>query len=734
MRYSISSAILLLVGASSALAAVAPYGDLPRKEYQKGLSRSFGPEVPYREYTTPSWSQRQKDYSQFTITDNAEDIAVAFAEAEITSSEFVVTSAYKSDLNGVTHVYLRQKVNGLEVLNGDININVDRFGQVISYGDSFARGVSIADKQDATLFTKVQKGLRAVSSSFTQVIFAASSQPQEESLEGEVVYPIVNQHKDIIDPAEAVLSLMTFVKSSLPDPSVVDYLIPDNLIMVNHLMKRGQDEELGFQFENVPFAQSPVEVRQAYIQKENGDLQLVWDLQYELHDNWYNGHVNAHDGTIIGLVDWVSSAAAYNVIPFGYNDPNDGKQQLIKDPHDKWASPDGWHAQGALSKGAKTFNVTIGNNAYTHTNPDGGSEWQKNYRPSGHVDENGDIVFDYVANFETDEPQDYEDAAVTNLFYWCNTAHDFFHRYGFDEKAGNFQQDNLGRGRKNDDGEGDAVIANAQDGSGRNNANFATPPDGKHGKMRMYIWDQTKPMRDGDFESGIVIHEYTHGVSIRLTGGPKNSNCLGWGEAGGMGEGWGDFIATVIRMREDYTRDVEFGMGDYSNGGDGIRKYKYSTSNATNPSTYRIMDRFDYWGVHAKGEVWAEMLYEVYWNLVDILGFTPEWFPPTPSDPYKAAMDDEDLDKVRTHITSHGNTLAVQLVIDGLKMQPCNPTFISARDAILKAEEQLTGGKYYCDIYRAFSKRGLGPGAKLEKRGWIEQRVESYSLPSQCEE
>lgn len=581
----------------------------------------------------------------------------------------------------------------------------------------------------------MQKGLQAVSSSFTQVIFAASKQPQQdEELLQDVVYPIVNQHKDIIDPAQAVLSLMTFVKSSLPDPSVVNYLIPDNLIMVNHLVKRGQDEETTLQFDNVPFAQSPVEVRQAYIQKKNGDLQLVWDLQYELHDNWYNGHVNAHDGTIVGLVDWVSSAAAYNVIPFGYNDPNDSKQQLVKNPHDKWASPDGWHAQGALSKGAKTFNVTIGNNAYTHTNPDGGSEWQKNYRPSGHVDESGDIVFDYVADFEKDEPQAYEDAAVTNLFYWCNTAHDFFHRYGFDEKAGNFQQDNLGRGRKNDDGEGDAVIANAQDGSGRNNANFATPPDGKHGKMRMYIWDQTKPMRDGDFESGIVIHEYTHGVSIRLTGGPKNSNCLGWGEAGGMGEGWGDFIATVIRMREDYTRDVEFGMGDYSNGGDGIRKYKYSTSNATNPSTYRIMDRFDYWGVHAKGEVWAEMLYEVYWNLVDRLGFTPEWFPPTPSDPYKVAMDDDDLDKVRTHITSHGNTLAVQLVMDGLKLQPCNPTFISARDAILEAEKQLTGGKYHCDIYRAFSKRGLGPGAKLEKRGWIEQRVESYTLPSVCEE
>ncbi|KAG2335353.1 hypothetical protein BDR05DRAFT_1063872 [Suillus weaverae] len=39
-------------------------------------------------------------------------------------------------------------------------------------------------------------------------------------------------------------------------------------------------------------------------------------------------------------------------------------------------------------------------------------------------------------------------------------------------------------------------------------------------------------------EAGIVIHELAHGLSTRLTGGPKNSGCLGWGEAGGMGEGW----------------------------------------------------------------------------------------------------------------------------------------------------------------------------------------------------
>ena len=28
-------------------------------------------------------------------------------------------------------------------------------------------------------------------------------------------------------------------------------------------------------------------------------------------------------------------------------------------------------------------------------------------------------------------------------------------------------------------------------------------------------------IRDGDIENGIIIHEYGHGVSNRLTGGPK---------------------------------------------------------------------------------------------------------------------------------------------------------------------------------------------------------------------
>lgn len=132
----------------------------------------------------------------------------------------------------------------------------------------------------------------------------------------------------------------------------------------------------------------------------------------------------------------------------------------------------------------------------------------------------------------------------------------------------------------------------------------------------MYVWDMTKPKRDGDLESSIskcirsgldswnkficltvVIHEYAHGISTRLTGGPGNSNCLRSGESGkevtcfrrdidvwwhkgGLGEGWGDVFGILLRHKAHYTRNDTFLMGSYCFGGKGIRKYPY-TSNMT---------------------------------------------------------------------------------------------------------------------------------------------------------
>ncbi|KAG8895819.1 Fungalysin/Thermolysin Extracellular metalloproteinase 5 [Tulasnella sp. 403] len=342
----------------------------------------------------------------------------------------------------------------------------------------------------------------------------------------------------------------------------------------------------------------------------------------------------------------------YKIWPWGVNDPTEGKRDILKLPYDKIASPLGWHAipskhnpgnedspfsenffppfplpwkhkNGGGDKADDVicnFTTTWGNNVQAQENWEGRNNWVRNYRPEGH--NNLTFVFPYGAgkkhDGETVDPHSYIDLTITQLFYTTNMVHDLYYRYGFDEVSGNFQNYNFGRGGREDD----AVIANAQDGSGYNNANFATPPDGSRGKMRMYIWNTATPYRDGDLEAGIVIHELSHGLSTRLTGGPLNSGCLGWGESGGMGEGWGDFLATTIRSTANYS---DFAMGAWAaNREKGIRNYKYSTNMTVNPSTYKTLDGPGYWGVHAIGEVWAQILYVVLQRLVEKYGFSPD--------------------------------------------------------------------------------------------------------------
>ena len=117
------------------------------------------------------------------------------------------------------------------------------------------------------------------------------------------------------------------------------------------------------------------------------------------------------------------------------------------------------------------------------------------------------------------DPQN-QNIAQVNLYYINNIVHDIHYQYGFTEAAGNFQVNDYGKGGSAND----AVQADAQDGGGTNNANFNTPPDGTQPRMQMYLFNTATPQRDGDLDNGVIIHEYGHGVSNRLTGGPANSN------------------------------------------------------------------------------------------------------------------------------------------------------------------------------------------------------------------
>lgn len=103
------------------------------------------------------------------------------------------------------------------------------------------------------------------------------------------------------------------------------------------------------------------------------------------------------------------------------------------------------------------------------------------------------------------------------------------------------------------------------------------------------------------------------------------------------------------------------------------------------------------------------MLWEVYWNLVDDYGF------------------DEDLINGVS-----GNNLALQLVLDGMKFQPCAPSFIDARNAILIADYVDTDGSNQCRLWEGFAKRGLGYSAEAGTSSTVEDGVEAFDLPSWC--
>ncbi|KAH7087255.1 Fungalysin metallopeptidase-domain-containing protein [Auriculariales sp. MPI-PUGE-AT-0066] len=116
---------------------------------------------------------------------------------------------------------------------------------------------------------------------------------------------------------------------------------------------------------------------------------------------------------------------------------------------------------------------------------------------------------------------------------------------------------------------------------------MTTPADGSPGKMRMFLWDITNPERDGALENDIVLHEYTHGITNRLTGG-GTGECLQSDEAGGMGEGWSDSIAFWMQQTADTVSD--YTMGSFVvNDAKGIRSHPYSTSKTVNPYTYATL-------------------------------------------------------------------------------------------------------------------------------------------------
>ncbi len=203
-----------------------------------------------------------------------------------------------------------------------------------------------------------------------------------------------------------------------------------------------------------------------------GFLVETWSQKGNLlHDTLVSG-----DGRVLAT-ELRTNTDKYNVFTI---DPLKTPQAVVDGPgagNDE--SPVGWLFSGTQS----TVDIS-GNNAHAYLDTDGNNRPDKGGDPVA----NGEFlsVADLTASPTTPTNKN---VAVQNLFYLNNVLHDVLYKHGFTEAAGNFQADNFGNGGR----DRDPVNAEAEDGSGTDNANFATPRDGRPPRMQMFLWTGAGP-------------------------------------------------------------------------------------------------------------------------------------------------------------------------------------------------------------------------------------------------
>jgi len=393
------------------------------------------------------------------------------------------------------------------------------------------------------------------------------------------------------------------------------------------------------------------------------------------------------------------AAGTYEVFALPLQSPDAGPRTVEADPDlaGGVASPFGWHDTDGVP-GAE-YTIARGNN--THVYPDTDGDHLPD--PGGEPDGGAGLSFQFPLDL-TQEPSAYGDAAITNAFYWINVLHDVLYAAGFDEAAGNFQESNYGRGGLG----GDAIEVELRR-PGFNNAFWDVLPDGQPTRFRLLVFNLTNPDRDSALSAHLLAFLYGEAMAQRLVGGPATVSCLNADESEAMAYGWGDWLALVVTASAGDTGPDPRGLAPYLMGqpadGAGVRLTPYSTNMAVDFATYDDIRG----GTQQKaGWVWATMLWDLYWNLVDAHGFSSDLY----ADP-----------------SAGGNVLALHLVVDAMKRLPCNPGFVDGRTALLEADAALTGGVNCDGIWDAFAGRGLGFSASQGSPASLNDGIEAYDVP-----
>lgn len=568
-------------------------------------------------------------------------------------------------------------------------------------------------------------------------------------------------------------------------------------------------------------------------------------------------------------------AGTYRAIPYNFISPNHSPFELITTEGNALASPNGWHDANTIggTNASLKFTYSRGNNVLAQEDATGDNG--NGTRAEGGASLNFDFPFVNGVG-QTLQPTDYTNAALTNLFYMNNIMHDVWYQYGFTEAAGNFQQNNLGRGGATS-ATGDYVLADGQDGYNQttpteNNANFSTPNDGVRPRMQMFMWNLGAPpvpyltvnspasiagvvpsrdnsfigtdhipvplapaeitrdlvlytnipvnpgqstnsgcqsptnafdlddkivlirrggcffrekvknaqdagaaaviimdsipqsttytgvlgmlsdvliginipavsitkdsgeiliaelangpvniklqdpgnayiYADGSFDNGVISHEYGHGISNKLIGGPTNSSCMNNFEQ--MGEGWSDWFSMMMQLKPGATATDNVYIGTYvvnegNNVGPGLREFPYTTDMTVNPRTLNSSnnpDNSDTGYRYTVGETWATVMWDLTWAYINKYGYDPNIYTGT-----------------------GGNNKVMKLALDALKLQACNTaSMVSGRDNLFAADQATTGGQDYCMIAEVFRRRGLGLNATSGDANNSGDQVEDFT-------
>jgi fungalysin metallopeptidase (M36)/proprotein convertase P-domain-containing protein/fungalysin/thermolysin propeptide len=377
--------------------------------------------------------------------------------------------------------------------------------------------------------------------------------------------------------------------------------------------------------------------------------------------------VDAQDGSLLYRSSLVNTFSGLVFTASPGASPVFDTRTLVSFNGNPTASPSGWVDATTKTRGNNVIAATDLN----HDDMIGPGEVQ----PTA----NGLGVFDFPFDPLVDASM-FREAAVTSAFFLVNDFHDRTYALGFTEASGNFQTSNFGRGGLGND----EVQIDVQDGGGSNNAVFTSAPEGSRPRITLFRFTLSGgPSEDSAFDPSVIYHENTHGLVNRVVGA-GTPGCLAGVQSGGMGEGWGDFMAA------SFLNDPVIGAYVSGNATVGVR----TASMASSPFTYGNIQDGTMTEVHGGGEVWAAALWAVR--------------------------------------TALGAAVTNQLVVQGMKLTPCSPTMLQARDGIISADAILNGGANRCALFTAFASRLMGSGASSPNHNSTSTIVTSPSVPATC--